>query len=639
MMIQDKPERVSAAAAAETQRGQPRPAPKRRRMRLLLLLLAAVIGGALALLTSAPESQRTEPGSAEAAADGAQVAEAPPAKSEPAGDPRQLDLSERLFYLVLAAEMALHQEDLATAAGIYAQALDEAEDIEDAWLSNRVAQVAFLARNWPLTLSASLASLRRDIDNSAAAARGALAAVNSGNFKVASGLIWGRQPPCKSDDALAEARCTQKKTEPLWTQLHALFVRDQLLAFCRAPPAESRRDLAFLALCSDSALKGGDRAAAIEFAQAMLAVYDENIKARMLLAEAAIGSEHEEEAFDGLRRLIERLNVDLGQDLGALKLYADLLILAGRHGEIGPLISHLRGRSGPPDQLLYPGLKLWQQGARGEARRWLSYFAGQKAPVQWLAHHYLGLMAEERQDYEAALKHYRRVAGGKRHHESVRRSASVQALGGDLEAALDTLARSRTGLDKGEFEPRMRSWLTESRLLREARSLERAAESLGRGLEELRDQPQSQIHLFYARGLILRQLERVAAFISDMESALAINPNFPPALNALAYYWIEEDIHFDRARTYLDRALKFDPDNSAIIDSYGWLEFKERNYELALQHLRQALKHSFHPEIAAHLIETLWVLGHREEATSLLQRAQERFPDDPLLKLVIAKLK
>ena len=612
---------------------------------------AAAIGGGLAAATSTPASNRAGPGAAEAAADGARPAEAAAEKTDPPRDqgreaggenpaaPDSHALSERLFYLVLAAEMALNRDDLAAAAGIYAQALDEAEDIKDSWLPDRAGQVAFLARNWPLTLSASLAALRRDIGNSASATRGALAAVNSGNFKVASGLIWGRKPLCKSAEPLTEARCTQKKTEAMWTQLRALFVRDQLLAFCRAAPAAGKLDLAFLALCGDSALKAGDNAAAILAAEAVLAVYSENLQARMLLAEAAIDSEHEEEAFNGLRDLIKRLEVDFGQDLDALKRYADLLIRAGRNGEVRPLISHLKGRSGPPDQLLYPGLKLLQQGADGEAQRWLSYFAGQKPPVQWLADHYLGLMAEERQDYDAALERYRRVAGGKRHHESVRRIASVQAMRGDLDAALKTLAQSRAGMDEGEFEPRMRSWLTESRLLREARSPQRAAKSLGHGIQELGDQPMSQIHLFYARGLIWRELERVPAFIGDMESALAINSNFPPALNALAYYWIEEDIHLDRARVHLDRALQFDPNNSAIIDSYGWLEFKERNYERALEHLRRALKHSFHPEIAAHLIEALWVLGQKEEATSLLQRAQERFPDDPLLKLVIAKLK
>ena len=645
MMIQDKPDLANPSPAPATP-----PIQRRTRLAAPLVLAAAAAISIVALPASTPESNRAEPIAAEAAA-GDRLATAPPEKTETeSGRARRLSgenprspayqaLSQRLFYLVLAAEMALNRKDLATAAGIYAQALKEAKGVKDSWLPNRAAKVSFLARDWPLTLSASLASLKRDAGNSAAIARGALAAINSGDFDIASGLIWGRKPLCKSVEPHTEARCIQKKTAALWAQLHAFFIRDQLLAFCQQAPANGRRDLTFLALCGDNALKAGDKAAATLAGEAMLAVYGENLKAWMLLAEAAIGSDREEQVFGGLRELIERLKVDWGQDLGILKLYADLLIRTGRSDDVGPLMSHLKGRSGPPDQLLYPGLKLWQKGEREEARQWLNYFAGQKPPVQWLANHYLGLMAEERQDYDDALERYRRVAGGKRHHESVRRAAAVQALRGDLDAALETLFQSRASMDEREAEPRMRSWLTESRLLREARNLDRAAESLGRGIEELDDQPANQMHLLYARGLIWRELERVPAFISDMERALAINSNFPPALNALAYYWIEEDIHLDRARIYLDRALKFDPNNSAIIDSYGWLEFKERNYELALDHLRRALKQSFHPEIAAHLIEALWVLGQKEEATSLMQRAQERFPDDPLLKLVIARIK
>ena len=561
IMIKDEPNQASPHTPEASQPGRGQPRPRGRRTKLALLLLAVLLGGGTALSTFAPEAKRAQPGAAGTAAETSGPSDDPLQQSS-GENPALPDFqaqSKKLLYLVLAAEMALQLKDPATAAGIYARALNESGDVKDDWLPNRAAQLALLARDWQLTLSASLAALKRDTDDSAAAARGALAAVNSGNFKVASDLIWRRKPLCTSADPLAEARCNQEKTEALWGRMHKILLRDQLLAFCRAAPAESRRDLAFLDLCGNSALQAGDRDAATLAAESMLALYDENIKGWMLLARASIGGEREEEAFSGLSELIDRLNVDLGQDPGTMRLYTDLLIRAGRNGEVQTLIHRLKNRSGPPEQLLYPGLKLWQRGAHDEARKWLSHFADQKPPVRWLANHYLGLMAEEQQDHGAALEHYRRVAGGAGHHESVRRAASLQARRGDLKAALDTLARSRASMDENEFEPRMRSWLTESRLLSEARNLKRAAGSLGRGLRQLGDWPQSQIHLFYARGLILRRLEQVPAFIDDMESTLSIDPDFPPALNALAYYWIEEDIHLDRARIYLDRALKSDP--------------------------------------------------------------------------------
>jgi tetratricopeptide (TPR) repeat protein len=77
------------------------------------------------------------------------------------------------------------------------------------------------------------------------------------------------------------------------------------------------------------------------------------------------------------------------------------------------------------------------------------------------------------------------------------------------------------------------------------------------------------------------------------------------------------------------------PDDPAIIDSYGWINYRLGNYEEAIRLLRNALSRFNDGEIAAHLGEVLWVSGNREEAKIVWQKALKKSPDDSLLQEIM----
>ena len=77
---------------------------------------------------------------------------------------------------------------------------------------------------------------------------------------------------------------------------------------------------------------------------------------------------------------------------------------------------------------------------------------------------------------------------------------------------------------------------------------------------------------------------------------------------AIRSYYVAE------AKGYIERALAMKPDNPAILDSMGWVEFRMGNLPAALTHLEKAAALNPDPEIAAHLGEVLWGLGKKEEA-------------------------
>ena len=78
----------------------------------------------------------------------------------------------------------------------------------------------------------------------------------------------------------------------------------------------------------------------------------------------------------------------------------------------------------------------------------------------------------------------------------------------------------------------------------------------------------------------------------------------------------------------IDRARAADPDNAAIIDSYGWVLYRLGRNAEALVELRRAFGLQKDPEIAAHLGEVLWVQGDKDEARRFFDESRKLQPDD-----------
>ncbi|MNV27890.1 Tetratricopeptide repeat protein [compost metagenome] len=80
-----------------------------------------------------------------------------------------------------------------------------------------------------------------------------------------------------------------------------------------------------------------------------------------------------------------------------------------------------------------------------------------------------------------------------------------------------------------------------------------------------------------------------------------------------------------------------EPDNAAIVDSYGWVLYRLGRNEEALVHLRRAWGLNKDPEIATHVGEVLWVMGNKEEARRFFDEARKLDPDNRALQRAIEK--
>ena len=139
----------------------------------------------------------------------------------------------------------------------------------------------------------------------------------------------------------------------------------------------------------------------------------------------------------------------------------------------------------------------------------------------------------------------------------------------------------------------------------------------------------------YFRALAANELGHLDLMEADIQSILAMQPANVDALNALGYCLADKNIRLDEAKAYIVRALELSPDNPAVIDSLGWVEFRLNNLEKAEILIRSAREKIDDPIIDGHLVEILRAQNQSVEAQKYLQDSLEKFPDNKYLKKLI----
>ncbi|MET0010032.1 MAG: tetratricopeptide repeat protein [Candidatus Thiodiazotropha sp. 6PLUC9] len=245
------------------------------------------------------------------------------------------------------------------------------------------------------------------------------------------------------------------------------------------------------------------------------------------------------------------------------------------------------------------------------------------------ANFYLGAIAEEQEAVESALDRYSRVEG-KHLADAQVRIAKILSDQGNLKQARETLQRLRVNQSRDQ----LKFYMIEAELLREARDYALAHEVYTKALGRFAD----NIELLYARGLNAADLKRVDLLEQDLRKILATQPKHADALNALGYTLADQTDRLDEAKEYIQMALSLKPDNPAILDSIGWVEYRLGNYEAALAHLEKAAEISPDAEIASHLGEVLWVMGQQQRALEIWDAANEREPDNRFIRPAMMRL-
>jgi tetratricopeptide (TPR) repeat protein len=352
------------------------------------------------------------------------------------------------------------------------------------------------------------------------------------------------------------------------------------------------------------------------------------VKAKLLYARILLVSGRQDEAIDYTARLI---GDDPDPDPDARMELALMMMTAGRDDDALSQINQI----------------LLEQPSRADALRMMAIinFRLENLDAAWAdfqdllssgrftmdALYYLARIADIREEHERAIRLYSQVKSGPNAVISQRRASALVAYDeDDPQKALQQL--EAFGNENPAYAIDM--VLARAQLLA---SLERYDEALDFYDKYARYRPDDESALLGRAELLLR-MGRLDEAIAQYRAAAKRWPDSAMSLNALGYTLADRTDEFKEAEKLIRKALEYDPDSPAIIDSLGWVLFKQGEYEAALAELQRAYAKLDDHEVAAHIVEVLHALDRREEALEVLADAESRHADSDLLQDVRNRL-
>jgi len=342
-------------------------------------------------------------------------------------------------------------------------------------------------------------------------------------------------------------------------------------------------------------------------------------KALVFQAQIAVLSGDVPKAIDYLRNVHQKYP----DNQKISKMLTQLLIKNGDYEEAGKVYQQLVEKD-PKDfeSVLALALVRMQLDRDGEAEEMLKKLLDQN---EWRdqARFYLGKLEEKRDNDKKALNWYDQVREEPFSFEAGTAAVNLLASHKRYDEAI---LRLQVMEDKFPKE-KIRLTLMKAELLNQQKHYQEAFDVLTAALVE---QPDSK-ELLYTRALIAERIDKMDVLESDLKKILAQHPDNAEALNALGYTLLNYPSRLAEAEKYLQQAIKLQPNEPVILDSYGWLLFKQGKTEKALEYLEKAFAKQKENEIAAHLAEVLWALARKDEARKLFDKAFKASPEDEYL--------
>jgi tetratricopeptide (TPR) repeat protein len=556
--------------------------------------------------------------SATIAADLAQVAPGAKPAAKPA--PRQpnlpaIELSEDLMYRLMLVEIAVQRGQIGEAVPEYLKLVRETRDPR---IAQRATELAWNARMVPQALEA--ASLWLVADPGSPQARQVVASLLVNQERIADA-----QPHL--DQWLASDTLNIAQN---FIQLTGLLVRHKdkaavtQLIQALARPYDNIPEVRLAV--AQTAWNANDADLTLTESRAALKLKPDFELAALVHAQALQQrSPTESAAF-----LREYLNANPKANDARLN-YARLLVQDQRFPEARQQFEQLLALNPKnPDIALSVALLAMQAKDYDSAEPQLQAALANNHRDPDLIRFHLGQVNEDRTRYDQALKWFGDITHGEHFIAAQSRYAGVLAKQGKL-------AEGRAHLQKLQAADNTQRQLlvqAEGNLLREANQFQEAYDVLGNALAQSPD----AVDLLYDQAMISEKINRVDVLENNLRKVIKLQPDHAHAYNALGYTFADRNERLPEARTLIETALKYAPNDAYIIDSMGWVLFRMGQTKAAVEQLRRAYSMRPDAEVGAHLGEVLWADGQRDEARKILGDLLKDYPKNDVLQGTIKRL-
>ena len=582
------------------------------------LFRIVVLIASLALVACAQAPVQTEPALAAAKPLPKVVAQKPapaPAPVPRAAPLPNVDLSEDILFKLTLAEIALQRGQPHVAVPAF---LEVARVTRDPRVARRATEVAWSARFLPAALDA--ATLWLQVDPDSARARQTVIALLVNQSRL--------------DDALPHLHkwlsAEPERVGENFLQLSSLMASHQdkpailrlLRTLAAGYPAVPEASFAV----AQAASNADDQATALAAARKALELRPGWELAALFQARAL-----ERDSVDQAIVFLEGfLKSNPGARDARLSL-ARLLVAARRYPEARKQFEILVGEApnNPEIAMAVATLSLQAkdyEAAEVQLRRALEINPKDPDVVRL----YLGQVSEELKRDDQALKWYSSVTQGEQFIPAQARYAGVLARQGKMAEARKYLQ----DVPAVDAQQRVLLTLAEAGLLREANAHQEAFEFLGAAVAKTPD----VTDLMYDYAMAAEKVNRLDVLEANLRRVIAMRPTHAHAYNALGYSLADRNERLAEARTLIETAHKLAPEDSYILDSLGWVLFRQGQYQEALGYLQRAHEARPDAEISAHLGEVLWVLGRQAEAQKVWAEALRGQSKNDVLQSTIKRL-
>ncbi|MGV6858751.1 MAG: tetratricopeptide repeat protein [bacterium] len=542
-----------------------------------------------------------------------QVTERAPAVAAPPLQP-EVQKKADLMYEVLAGEIAGKRGQLEQAAQHY----ENASEIRgDAGLAERSTRIALFANDWPRALKAVQRWITLDLDNVDARQIAGLLYVETEQPEKAVEQFSWILDNAKDQKPELVAHLSQSIAKEGVTP-STLKVFDLLR---RKYPDSLEAQLAY----SKLALRARKFEEALVAADRGLLIDPENTTGHVLRNRILLNMGKSDIALENMQRLAEKHPHDAEVHLD----YARMLVQAKRYTEALDEFVTVMSLVPEDKNLTYSTALLQVElGKYPEAEKNLKKLVHSKTHRDAAAF-YLGRIKAAQKEWAKGMAWYLKVGEGEYYYDAQASAAQMLANLGQIDHARKLLQKLRN--ETSEEPVKIRLLLAEGQILRDADQLRQGIAFYTEGLKQY----PGNIDLLYARGMMAEDIDRLDMLEADMKAILKKEPDNSTALNALGYTLADKTERYEEALEYIKKALALKPDDPAVLDSMGWVQYRLGHFDKAVAYLQKAHNQLDDPEISYHLGQVLWAAGQQSAALETVKEALKGAPDDSRLQKLL----
>jgi len=524
------------------------------------------------------------------------------------------DAEHDLLAQLLVGEMALSRNDLKTASTAYGHAATLSLDPE---VAERAARLAIAVHD---DTAAQQALDRWQV----------LGATPVGMAEARAELALDRGD---ADEARRQLTILiSSSTKDVWRQFGRVMLgaRDQaqaaaLLVELATPQRLPADPQAWLAM-SELGDKFGRHAYALAIAEAAVQRFKSAETYAWLAQMKFKDGDH-----DGARALLQKAIAKAPDNIPLRLAYASMLSQSGDYAGASKVLDH-----GPQNADTYAlRVALAAQSGNGTGLATL-YQQLQKAPpdVRAKSAYLLGQLAEAQHLNDEALAWYSQVDDDDAHaFEADLRSAVILQSQGKSNEAHQALEQMQ--IDYLDQPGQLRqAYQVDAELYMRERKYPQAIAAFSRALQVVPDDPD----LLYGRGLAYAEANDVDLAVKDFHRLLKIKPGDVDASNALGFTLADADRDLPEAEQLIQTARAAKPNDPAIADSWGWLQYRLGHLDQAAQVLSGAWQAQKDADVGVHLGEVLWKLGHQQEAQRIFDDVRKLDPTNKSLQDALRRL-